>query len=348
MLGHVVYLLGAGFSAPLGLPVMSDFLMRAKDLYFEKQPGVDYFKEIFDTIEDLSGVRKYFEADIHNIEEILSLLEMGDFVEGEPSSQKFIRFLADVITGYTPTFETSRIDDRKWKSADSEFGSGVPGRYATFLAGLLGQDVVREGEGRFTRFLRQRAAAPDSRYSIISLNYDMVIEESARMICKACPEGDPQPLCSSPTQMTEDSVAFGKLHGSVDGLTIVPPTFSKGSGLQVREAWKLAWDAFASANEIRILGYSLPLADSNVRYLLKSATRKAPNLQRIDVVCMDADGGVRERYDEFLDFFKYRFSSSDVLELLKGRYESTHVVDDLHTRRKYSVEPGHELIEWDR
>lgn len=30
----VVYILGAGFSAPLGLPVMSNFLVKSKDLYF--------------------------------------------------------------------------------------------------------------------------------------------------------------------------------------------------------------------------------------------------------------------------------------------------------------------------
>ena len=28
-----VYIVGAGFSAPLGLPVMSNFLMKSKDMY---------------------------------------------------------------------------------------------------------------------------------------------------------------------------------------------------------------------------------------------------------------------------------------------------------------------------
>jgi len=30
---RVVYILGAGFSAPLGLPVMNDLMIKAKDLY---------------------------------------------------------------------------------------------------------------------------------------------------------------------------------------------------------------------------------------------------------------------------------------------------------------------------
>ena len=47
---NVVYLLGAGFSAPLGLPVMDNFLEKSKDLY-QKDPQkyadfLDVFKEI--------------------------------------------------------------------------------------------------------------------------------------------------------------------------------------------------------------------------------------------------------------------------------------------------------------
>jgi len=40
-LEKVVYLLGAGFSAPLGLPVMSNFLEKSKDIYFaDPQPNL--------------------------------------------------------------------------------------------------------------------------------------------------------------------------------------------------------------------------------------------------------------------------------------------------------------------
>ena len=33
----ITYVLGAGFSAPLGIPVMRDFLTKSKDLYFPTQ-----------------------------------------------------------------------------------------------------------------------------------------------------------------------------------------------------------------------------------------------------------------------------------------------------------------------
>ena len=39
---RVVYLLGAGFSAPLGLPVMSNFLEKSKYMYFEESENEEH------------------------------------------------------------------------------------------------------------------------------------------------------------------------------------------------------------------------------------------------------------------------------------------------------------------
>ncbi len=49
---RVVYLLGAGFSAPLGLPVMSNFLMKSKDMYFSDPERFSTFKEVLEDMID--------------------------------------------------------------------------------------------------------------------------------------------------------------------------------------------------------------------------------------------------------------------------------------------------------
>ncbi len=77
---NVVYLLGAGFSAPLGLPVMSNFLEKAKDLYFSDEIKYKSFFKVLDKIKDLSIIKNYYHADLLNIEEILSILEMQQFL----------------------------------------------------------------------------------------------------------------------------------------------------------------------------------------------------------------------------------------------------------------------------
>lgn len=78
---RVVYLLGAGFSAPLGIPVMSNFLIKSRDLYRLDQTRYAHFKEVFDTISELSVIETFYSADLLNIEEILSVLEIREYLE---------------------------------------------------------------------------------------------------------------------------------------------------------------------------------------------------------------------------------------------------------------------------
>jgi len=41
---NVVYILGAGFSAPLSLAVISNFLMKSKDMYFSDPERFQHFQ----------------------------------------------------------------------------------------------------------------------------------------------------------------------------------------------------------------------------------------------------------------------------------------------------------------
>lgn len=75
------------------------------------------------------------------------------------------------------------------------------------------------------------------------------------------------------------------------------------------ESWKLAYNLINSANRIRIVGYSLPVSDSYVRHLLKTARRTSQDLKRIDVIVHDADVSVERRYREFIDFKGFRFKN---------------------------------------
>jgi len=98
----VVYLLGAGFSAPLGIPVMRNFLTKSRDLYYSDQAKFAHFQEVFNTINELSVIKNFYSSDLFNIEEILSILEMREYLEGEELKANFLEYLADVINHYTP------------------------------------------------------------------------------------------------------------------------------------------------------------------------------------------------------------------------------------------------------
>src|SRR5438876_488563 len=112
---HVVYILGAGFSAPLGLPLMGNFLMKAKDMYAGDAKRFAHFKDVFDYIGAMGSIQTYYDADLLNIEEILSILEIREQIDGKTSRQ-FVKLLLDVVSYYTPGPPTidPRVSSANW------------------------------------------------------------------------------------------------------------------------------------------------------------------------------------------------------------------------------------------
>lgn len=305
----VVYLLGAGFSPPLGIPVMRNFLTKSRDLYYSDQVKFAHFQEIFSTINELSVIKNFYSSDLFNIEEILSILEMREYLEGEELKANFLKYLADVINHYTPELRPyGRKLPTNWRDAlFTSYQDPTWRGYGHFISTICNL-IFRESPGGYTgeykQIYCQHDANPDVSYSIVTLNYDCVPESVLRFI-------NGHFNCE-----TDVSLRIAKLHGSVDSGVIVPPTWNKGANRKITVEWKRAYDYLTEANHLRIIGYSLPVADAYVKYLLKSAVTKAPHLKAIDVISLDQDGTVKNRYDEFMSFTYYRFVNKDVSEYL--------------------------------
>src|SRR5436190_57195 len=105
---NVVYILGAGFSAPLGLSVMNDFLLKAKDMYAMDAKKYAHFESVFQKINSMAVAKSYYDADLFNIEEILSILEMRERLAGA-DTKIFVEFLCDVVDHYTPAVPAPRL-----------------------------------------------------------------------------------------------------------------------------------------------------------------------------------------------------------------------------------------------
>ena len=71
---NVVYILGAGFSAQFGLPIMSNFLEKSKDMYALKDypendlKHIDFFGKIYNEIDKLRRCKDFYASDMTNIE----------------------------------------------------------------------------------------------------------------------------------------------------------------------------------------------------------------------------------------------------------------------------------------
>jgi len=342
----VVYLLGAGFSAPLGVPVMSNFLMKSKDMFFGEPSKFSHFEGVFKTITNMSVAKNYYNTDLFNIEEILSILEMQESV-GATSASDFKRYICDVVNHYTPDLPRIEIKTSSWES--NLFGDYPWERYGPFVANLLNLIFSENSPGRHEiRIAYQKLQKPAIAYGIISLNYDLVIERIVSFLQNTygpfLPNTDFHFVKSFEKGMAFDGscLSLAKLHGSAEDVAILAPTWNKNINETLRPTWAAAYQMLQQANHLRILGYSLPTSDAYVKYLLKAAVISAPHLKSIDVVCLDPTGDVKRRYDEFIDFGYYRFASADILDLLthlrfSGRTDRTaplycNNLEAVHTR----------------
>ena len=324
-MNKVTYVLGAGFSQPLGLPVMSNFLIKSKDLYFSDPKRYSHFEEVFDAIEKLSVSKNYYDTDLFNIEEILSILEMGTFLQGKKIKKSFIKYIIDVIEFYTPSIKPyGKGLPGNWY--DFIFGgNGIPEHFGYFVSNLFGikfkcKDIKKE-QNIETNYLAILSDTSNTKYAVVTLNYDLVLENVCDFINKNYKtktliqfnsEGDPSDW---------DSPPLLKLHGSTNSGLIVPPTWAKGNYPKVIPSWKNAYQTLSNSNHIRFIGYSLPVTDSYVKYLLKSAVLCSPHLKSIDVICKDLDGSVKKRYDDFIQFNFYRFANASTGDYLKELHD---------------------------
>jgi hypothetical protein len=318
----VVYFLGAGFSAPLGLPVIANFIQSAKDQFTTDRGRFAHFEEIFKTIDRLAKIKNFFHTDLRNVEEILSILEVDDFVSDGASAAEFQRFLIDVVEYHTPqpmeVTPRPAGPGRVWAFG----GDANVNAYANFVCALLNLVVRVSGT---TQTTVTHGARP-VRYSIVTTNYDRVLESHASFISERFDIDQPAAFLGVDGERHSPfaGTLLCKLHGSVDRGYVVPPTWSKGARPKVVKHWDLARSAIANANYIRFIGYSLAPSDLPVRYLLKNAILESENLKRIDVLCHDPTGGVKHAFEDFIESSIWRFREMRTESYLRNITQKCH------------------------
>lgn len=304
---NIVYFLGAGFSVPAGLPVISNFLFKAKDQYFSNTDHYKYFKQVFAYIDGLSRAKNFTAVDLYNVEEIFSIADTHELL-GKGFKKDLEQFIKDVIIYHTPIF----LKSESYNSPDKVLGDSVIcRRYLGFMAAILNINFEKDKDQTWAEARAvPKPLANGINYKFISLNYDNLVENSIDFFRKNY-------SCSL-------NVELAKLHGSIDS-SIVPPTWNKHIN-RLDDAWKNAAQWLSEANEIRILGYSLPKTDMYIKHLFTTALLESKNLQKIDVICLDHDGIVESRYKEMFTFPNFRFKNFDLNDYVGSSFGYSHSV----------------------
>ena len=321
-----VYIVGAGFSADAGAPVIQNFFDKAMELWKDPNSALGeeerkIFRRVFDYRKELEIAESRVQIDLDNIEDLFGVVEMAcQLGIGDPQTVR-----KDLVYVILRTLEATL----KRQSVTHQFLYNKGGARAQ---GSFTGDIYQFFVNAVARRWFPRPEGGIAQDSIISLNYDLLLEHAM--------EGFPiAPLYELPPDRTKEFATSGpgsvrirllKLHGSANWAVcrpcgdkiyvlkpseasvagqggtlkcmtcggslntrlIVPPTWNKEAYRpQLESVWKRAEQELASAQRILVIGYSMPQSDKFFQYLLALSLADNRVLDEVTVVNRNMEDG---------------------------------------------------------
>jgi hypothetical protein len=328
-----VFILGAGASRQAGGPLMSDFLDRAEELMRSKKDGIVQafvsFQDVFDSIAELQAVHAKSFLDLNNIEVLFGAIEMAQMIckLGERDQEKIIKLRESIITLILKTLEYSigyPVQNQ---------GINPPPPFDAFVRMLSGANTRRQKispdihEYCFITF--NYDIALDFALYHSSMNFNYCLEDRVQTnypllklhgsinwgVCEKCNKIIPFHISEAkPTTIDlfdNDHIYYdlsSKIHlkscceTKLKGPPVlVPPTWNKTSYHgQLGNVWKRAAEELSRAENIFIIGYSLPETDSFFRYLFALGSESSTRIKRFWVFDPDSSGQVENRFRKLI------------------------------------------------
>jgi hypothetical protein len=328
---QTVFILGAGASKAIGIPLMDEFIDAADDLRSQGASEVDRaaFDLVFDVIRDrLRLLHATSVVNLSNIEAVFSLIEMGSLVERLPGTSvgdlESIR--AAIRTVLAQTIE------QHCRFTYTEEGQWLPPESYLTLAGFVekARETNHANPVSFLTFNYDLGLDFALHWSNLAIDYGLgpgadravpVLKLHGSLNWVSCPTcgavhasslGDL--FAALPGRLTDrqaiqrmlpaSRIVLGRPsrcpaeHGPRQ-LALVPPSWNK---TQYHRAFGAVWGRavaeLAEASEIIVIGYSLPISDAFFRDLLALGLAGIRRLRRFAVV--DPNSEVAARFHSLL------------------------------------------------
>jgi hypothetical protein len=313
-----VFVLGAGASKACGLPLTSELLpivlsaLKTKSL---RKRTTDFVKYVYPHFH--SSWRNY-----PHFEELLSLMDV------------YVEFSSKVKSSHK--FEPDEVDELK------------DDLLAAITASL--SEKTQSIKISNTQFFRlAKLLRPGD--AVVTFNWDLLVEKALTDLgldwdyelqnCKIAllkPHGsidwfdnDTTKIKTSLTTPVIDDI--GKLRvfqkfrmprvGSPITPIIVPPLVKKKwEYLEFDRIWRSTWRALRTANEIHVIGFSLPPEDLHVRFVIRSAIRinEQTRSRPLTVTVVNPDKTVYLRFDRLMEtrarYFETSFARINLKDLI--------------------------------
>ncbi len=308
-----------------GAPLMVDFLDRAYDLLRVKTQGIietkKEFEDVFNAISELQGVHSKAFLDLDNIEIVFGAIEMALLLRrlGTRDEDSIKKLRSSLITVIYKTLEFSI----KFPARDRRIYPPKP--YDGFMTTLTGvmKDQPSQDPHQFSFITFNYDLCLDFALHHSSKAFDYCLESSNN------PNGSPLLKLHGSINwgLSEDNkilpfhirdarfdllfdeeYVFYNLGSNLNKMTsdgkprkgppvIVPPTWNKNSYHgQLSNVWSKAAYELASAQNIFVIGYSLPETDSFFRYLYALGSESSVRLRNFVVINKDTSGHVESRF----------------------------------------------------
>lgn len=324
-MSKIVFVLGAGASAHSGTPVMENFLEIAEGLLRsgEVNEVKEHFERLFDARGKLEAIKSKANLDTYNIETIYAAFEMGKLFGSLPEiddSSKIDELIISIRKVISYTLErTTKLPH------DNQEGIQPPEYYKTF-ADIIAE-LIKSGQscsimtfnydlGLDYAFYKKKLlmdyALSDVNTERTHISYLKLHGSLNWAKCSNCSKIKP----NREFQYTQTKAGLrysiipmiaNLKEGSCCGKPfeedpfIVPPTWNKtGFHTEIGVVWQKAAKELKDAENIFVLGYSLPTTDLFFHYLFALGVDTKTILKKFYVYNTDDKGEIEERFSNLL------------------------------------------------
>jgi len=316
-----VFVLGAGASAESGVPLMSQFLDAAHDLMTQNTTDADAaaFKEVFEALAVLPRAHSKAVLDVDNVESAFSAFEMARVIRvfGDWDARRIDALELAMRQVIAKTIErTLQLPVRD----DAVHAPKPYEEFADLVARLQKQPYAHDvtvitfnydlacdfafTQASLVPLYRINDSEPTSGTPLLKLHGSVNWG-----VCEVCKQIVPWRLHdyfkthawrnldlvkSARLTLYSNMHTFSHCEKVVSGPTLVPPTWGKTSQhLNLWRVWHSAARALQMAENIFVIGYSLPESDAFFKYLYALGTIGAARIRRFWVVNPDPQVGNR-------------------------------------------------------
>lgn len=328
-MSDVVFILGAGASKAAGAPLMADFLDTAYGLW-KRQKVTDYdeqFSAVFRSISALQSVHSKSQLDLNNVESVFSALEMAATLGRLPGSEDSdtgqvvdaLKLLIAVTIEQTleipwvsggphapePYGEFVDLIDRLTREADPHRTVSV----LTFNYDLACDYAFHQRRAPLDYALQEGAAQGSIPLLKLHGSLNWAYCEGVQAVVPWTMGEYFRTRHWEPFRVQGDHVRLGLTpelgkfqyqgHGVRNEPVLVPPTWNKTDyRSDIACVWSRAASELSDAEDIFVIGYSLPETDAFFRHLYALGTVGEVPLKRFWV--FNPDPQVEERFRTLL------------------------------------------------